>query len=243
MGDKSVVVGEYATLAAAAMHQGLLEVAGIPAGLENETAGSVLGGYGPAIGGIRLRVRAEDVERAEAILGEGAAEPWVGEVFGDKEQERWTCPNCGTAVEGDLAICWSCGSDREGHRDASFEPASTPTDGIAPEDGDEDEIGAPAATAPSPAAAADLEADEDISASDQRALRALHQAVFGFFLFPLLLHLYSLYTLAAIDEQDDGPLSERGRRHRAWAVVCDLIGLVEALFVVAWVLRVVRHAP
>ena len=48
-------------------------------------------------------VEDERVDEARAILASGPlAEP-------DAATQRWTCANCGEAVEPHFSICWNCG--------------------------------------------------------------------------------------------------------------------------------------
>jgi hypothetical protein len=34
----------------------------------------------------------------------------------------WTCPKCREAVEDEFEVCWSCGTNREGHENPDFVP-------------------------------------------------------------------------------------------------------------------------
>lgn len=35
----------------------------------------------------------------------------------------WKCPNCGSTVDAEFEVCWSCGASPSGERDPSFKPA------------------------------------------------------------------------------------------------------------------------
>ncbi len=36
----------------------------------------------------------------------------------------WNCPNCGETLDEAFALCWNCGTDREGRIDPEFEPVA-----------------------------------------------------------------------------------------------------------------------
>ena len=50
------------------------------------------------------------MQAVSGIHGEMAARP-----------KMWTCPKCAESLDDNFAVCWQCGTDREGQVDASFQ--------------------------------------------------------------------------------------------------------------------------
>ena len=63
----------------AAFLQSVLEAAGIDASIPNEHTLGVQPLYAPLLGGVRVLVRREDLERAREVLASGSAAPAHGE--------------------------------------------------------------------------------------------------------------------------------------------------------------------
>jgi tetratricopeptide (TPR) repeat protein len=101
-GTSLVTLGAYSTPLEAQMARGLLETAGIPAFVADENTVGANWLYSNAVGGVRLQVRAEDVDRARDVL---AATPVADDSADDDEtdfedegqyEDDVTCPVCGS---------------------------------------------------------------------------------------------------------------------------------------------------
>lgn len=83
--------------------QSLLEAHGIPTFLKNQFSAGALGELPFVEICPQLFILEErDLPRAQALI-EGGPPP------GDERD--WTCPACGTVVEGGFGRCWQCGYD------------------------------------------------------------------------------------------------------------------------------------
>jgi hypothetical protein len=130
-GDRLVVIASHLRPEEAGMLRGLLESAGLPAVLRDDVLSSVNPFLQPAIGGVKLVVRAADEERAREIvksagvlpgapLGEpveipeeewsrgGSAEPEVGPVPSDRTWPRRIVIAAPFLLAVILAL-WRCG--------------------------------------------------------------------------------------------------------------------------------------
>lgn len=76
---------------------------GIDSVIEGANANAMLSYVGPALGGVRLLVRAEDYSQAQNLIQQKSVQP----------TEHWYCGKCHEVLEGSFATCWSCGQDRE----------------------------------------------------------------------------------------------------------------------------------
>lgn len=66
-----------------------------------------------ALHGVKLVVRSDDAERADAILG--------GEPLESAESHTTRrCAQCDESLPGDWFVCWRCGTDADAQRDESF---------------------------------------------------------------------------------------------------------------------------
>lgn len=68
--------------------------------------------------GASIRVRDEDVDRAESLLEEfervQREESRRAFAEADAQQTPWQCPNCGETLEAQFGACWRCGTVRPG---------------------------------------------------------------------------------------------------------------------------------
>ena len=86
-----VTVRQYRDPFEASIAKSVLDSAGIFSFLKDENTVRLDWGYSQAIGGIRLQVRPEDLEAAEAVLAQPIP-PVIKSDSGDYEQPR--CPSC-----------------------------------------------------------------------------------------------------------------------------------------------------
>ena len=91
--------------------RGLLEAEGIDAVVQGNALQTVLGDVPPTPAALpSVWVNEPDVDRATQIVdemkrgGPAALDP----------QPAWTCPNCGTVLEGQFTQCWKCGAAKPG---------------------------------------------------------------------------------------------------------------------------------
>ena len=40
------------------------------------------------------------------------------------DAQMWNCPKCGESSDDTFAVCWHCGTDRDGNEDPGFRPVS-----------------------------------------------------------------------------------------------------------------------
>ena len=103
----SVAVARFANPSEAELARAVLAGHGIEAFVLGEDSAITLSYIGPALGGVELRVRAEDAADAAGILQRARARGAAG-------QPAWRrCPRCGTAVESEFDVCWNCGGTIE----------------------------------------------------------------------------------------------------------------------------------
>lgn len=98
-----VKIASYGNSYEASIAQGAMEDHGIRAYVSGALAGTIMSYYGSALGGVKLLVASEDVERALSILKEMSQEATV-------EIPAWECPECHSENEAGFEICWSCGT-------------------------------------------------------------------------------------------------------------------------------------
>jgi hypothetical protein len=80
----------------------LLESSGIASEIRNEFLFNARGGVAMGPESLpQLWVDAHDADAALEVLRQAEPAP-----------EPWTCPKCGTVLEGQFSTCWSCGTDR-----------------------------------------------------------------------------------------------------------------------------------
>jgi hypothetical protein len=110
MSDRVVTIASFAFTPEAEMAKNLLETEGIPAFLAGELSANLLNN---AAGEVQLQVRAQDAQRAVAVLA--AAEATLDDDW-ETQTERgvWTCPICGTAVPLDERVCPACHTSNPG---------------------------------------------------------------------------------------------------------------------------------
>lgn len=165
-------VASYALETEAGQFKSILEENGIPAFLDGATANTMLSYVGTALGGVRLLVRESDFDRATDILtslADGTDSPG-----GD-----WFCGACNEDVDAGFQVCWSCGRQRSEVERPIHATESSDTE-------------KPSATNDEPSANHLAEEDADAELVLKRAWRT---SVIGFFLFPIVTHLYSMYLL------------------------------------------------
>ncbi len=115
----------YATPIEADMVRNQLEASGVQAFLADDQTVGWLWHLGTALPGVKVQVAESDLPRALEIL-EDLQQPQVE----DRPSQAWPCPKCGAEVDGELEVCWACGTTADGVEDADFrdaEAAVTPT--------------------------------------------------------------------------------------------------------------------
>jgi Putative prokaryotic signal transducing protein len=220
LSDKLVTVATFSTPFEARVAKNRLEAEGIPVFLGDEESVGNLWHLGFALGGVKLQVSDDYIQRAMELLTtppleeEIEAESDAGESPADSEaiQAAWTCPQCGNQVTADQGFCTVCGS--------------------AGDEADEDTITRPRNDS--------SEMTEDVpdlpipSLGDDIAFRAMKAAAFGLLFFPLIFYsswlLFRLLTFP-------GELSPQGTRHMLIALVLDFVGLLVVLPFLYFMLR------
>jgi hypothetical protein len=92
-------VGAYPTIVEASIVRGRLEQAGIRCWLQGELASGQLFQVGTLLGGIKLEVASDDLQRVRDLLAEDA---------GGEQNSPWTCSHCNSEVDAGFAVCWNC---------------------------------------------------------------------------------------------------------------------------------------
>ncbi|HUY88148.1 MAG TPA: DUF2007 domain-containing protein [Pirellulales bacterium] len=244
------IVGSFATPVEADAVRALLEAEGIHARLADEATVGMNWLLGNAVRGVKILVADDDLARAVQIVSE-AADAAREVAHRINAPPDWKCSLCGEEVEGDFAVCWSCGATRDGAADPGFEkdvepaeasPAAAAKSDSAERDDDaaEDETpvarsdesnpfrapSAPLVGVPQEAAAED---DEYFSEEDEIAFRAWKASVLGFFYCPGLLHLYSTWLLVSLALNGRRLGRKAGRRCVfAWVINLAVVALVGA---------------
>ena len=115
------IVAAYSTPIEADIARNRLEAAGIEAFLGDDQTVGWLWHLGTALHGVKLLVAEPDLSRAAEIL-EGIEEP----EFADEPLRPWPCPKCAVEVDGEMDVCWACGTTAEGIEDPDFQSADAP---------------------------------------------------------------------------------------------------------------------
>lgn len=99
MNDTLVILTRCRDLPLAGLLQSRLESSGIPCFLENQYLVGVNWLYSQAVGGVVLKVFADDLELAQQILAQGTTEDHDQEI--DQPDTENGCPKCGSV---DIAL-------------------------------------------------------------------------------------------------------------------------------------------
>lgn len=120
MPDELKTVATYTTPIEADMARNRLEASGIRAFLGDDQTVGWLWHLGTALSGVKVLVAERDLPRAREILQSVEASRGQGRVL------PWSCPKCGAEVDGEMDICWACGTTADGLEDAEFQDADAP---------------------------------------------------------------------------------------------------------------------
>jgi hypothetical protein len=188
-----------------------LEDEGIASYVEGATTVGMCWHWENAVGGAKLQVAEADAERATAILATKLP------AAAGNGLENGVCSKCGVILPPGFCVCWSCGATTDngetsdvssvGSSDSQAVAMTTPVT----EDDDEDSITA---------------------VGDAMAWRAFAAAMIGLVFLPVLLQIYSVWTLLKLGFQDH-PLSRKGKRYFGAAICID----IAVLGFVGWLLR------
>jgi hypothetical protein len=222
LSDKLVTVATFSTPFEARVAKNRLEAEGIPVFLGDEESVGNLWHLGFALGGVKLQVSDDYIQRAMELLTtppleeEIEAESDAGESPADSEaiQAAWTCPQCGNQVTADQGFCAACGSAvDEADEDTITHGRNDASEMIASED---------ASDVPMPLLGDDI------------AFRAMKASAFGLLFFPLIFYsCWLLFRLLTFP----GELSSQGTRHMLIALVLDFVGLLIVLPFLYFMLR------
>ena len=211
MSEKLVTVASFATPFEAQVAKNRLEAEGIPAFLGDEESVGNLWHLGMALGGVKLMVSDDHIQKAmdlltilpEEELAETDPDPDSGEADSEAIQEAWTCPQCGNRVTADQGFCPSCDSSGDEPDEATFtSPKNDSGDSALPEDGSD---------LPFPLLGDDI------------AFRALKAATFSLLFFPFAFYsCWLLFRLVTFP----GHLSPQGTRNMLVALVLDFVVLI-----------------
>lgn len=234
MSRSFVRIGMFENSTEAHAARAALEVAGIASFVDGDAAATALNHIGSALGGIKLRVAAEDAEAASRII-----HPQDDADSQNKKKTAWRCPQCSESVEAGFEVCWSCGTSRTGEPDPTFS-----TDDAQPTN--------PTRATASMAETVEVEADDwsksDPTENDQPmadaaqeewnglVLRAWRAAIIGLVFCPGAFHLYSAVLLvqaSGIPCESSGPM-----RVRAWGAA--FIDIVVLSIIVTFAVRSFR---
>jgi hypothetical protein len=188
-----------------------LEDEGIASYTEGATMAGMFWHLDNAVGGAKLQVAETDAERATAILAKRLP------VSVEGEQEESFCPKCGVKLPPGFCVCWSCGASLDDDETLDAHATNSPDANAA-------------ATAVQ--AAEDDEKEDATAAGDAIAWRAFVAAIIGLVFLPVLLHIYSFWTLLKLGFLDH-PLSSKGKRYFGAAIFIDVV----VLGLAGWMLR------
>jgi len=187
---------------------------GIMAFVEGANVSTMLSYVGPALGGVRLLVRAGDVQRAKQVVDNLQAERRsVG--------TPWYCGVCHESLDASFEVCWKCGGIRadverplpeaiDGDHANSTQTLRTIGDPLSQRTRDENQ------------SASALPVDVVNVEAEELCLRAWRSALFGLVTLPVVLHVYSLYLLLCAARLTSR-FSEQGHRRFNGALAIDLI--------------------
>lgn len=204
-------MARFATPFEARVAKNRLEAEGIPAFLGDEESVGNLWHLGMALGGVKLLVPDDHIQKAMELLTT-LPEEEMSEADGDSDkaeadseaiQEAWICPQCGNRVTADQGFCISCGSAGDEPDEATLNtPKNNSGDSAAPEDGSD---------LPIPLLGDDI------------AFRALKAATFSLLFFPFAFYsCWLLFRLVIFP----GHLSAQGTRNMLVALVLDFVVLI-----------------
>ena len=118
----STVVVVYSAREAQEAHmvKAMLADAGIDARVVGDLLGFASGGlpFGQSTSP-QVWVAEEDASRARHFI-EGMKTPHLTPT--PTPTQSWSCPDCGEEVEGELEVCWKCGTSTSGDKAADFPP-------------------------------------------------------------------------------------------------------------------------
>jgi hypothetical protein len=174
MSDELVTIRKFGSPQNAYLARSVLAGANIPACVLDDGTGNWLWHLGSALGGTKLLVASYDAVRATELLRtlESSVRTSDGTV--------WTCPHCGSAVDGAFDVCWSCETARDELGLAASPQPLAPSAQRAGESAQHAEEG---------------NSYDEVSPVDADAERAWRATLFGMMFFPPLL-LYALYLFA-----------------------------------------------
>ncbi len=234
-GREPVTVARFAAEHEARVAAEVLEAEGIQTFLTGTEFGAMYGSWvGTAAGGIELQVARDDLQRAREILAE----------LSNADATDWQCSQCGTDVEGEFAVCWNCGAERELSADA----ADSSRDSESINRADQSEFSSYGITSVHRAESSHLSAsdrnvddeagefgsDNQFTANDELADKAFHAARLCILLHPLL-----IFALPQVIRLSLLELSPRGTRRFYFALlIC--VGVAAFWLTVYWVLL---HGP
>ncbi len=209
-----VVIDRFANELDAERVRNVLGDNGIMAFVEGANVSTMLSYVGPALGGVRLLVRAGDVQRAKQIVDNLQTEQRsVG--------TPWYCGVCHESLDASFEVCWKCGGIRadverplpeaiEDDHANSTQTLRTTGDPLSQRTRDENQ-----SDSALPVDVVNVEAEE-------LCLRAWRSALFGLVTLPVVLHIYSLYLLLSAARLNS-KLSEQGQRRFNGALAIDLL--------------------
>ena len=97
-------VGVYSSITEASIVRGRLDQAGIRSWMQEELTAGQLFQVGTALGGVKLQVANNDLQRARELIADEPSQGTTG--------AAWNCPRCGSDVDAGFEICWSCQATR-----------------------------------------------------------------------------------------------------------------------------------
>lgn len=102
-------VGVYPSITEASIVRGRLDQAGIRSWMQEELTAGQLFQVGTALGGVKLQVADNDLQRARELIADEPSQGTTG--------AAWNCPRCGSDVDAGFEICWSCQATRADQAD------------------------------------------------------------------------------------------------------------------------------
>lgn len=194
---------------------------GIPCNLENDQVVAADWHLSAAVGGVRVKVAAADVDAARqalAVVPQDAV-----------DQAPRFCEQCGRPLEPGFDVCWACAASEQLSEEVAADGGASAVDPLL-EYEDDQFAGAHGNAADRGAADDGDDYDPEELAVDALAWRALRAAIFSAFL-PVVLNAYSLLLLVRVANTDT-PLSHRGRWFVFGAWVANLF--VVGCLALAW---------
>ncbi len=223
--DNLTEVANCATTFEAELIRNILDEHGIWAVVDGADLETLLSYIGSALGGVKVLVEKEDLHEARQLVL-SQREP------NNDSSPGWYCHRCQEAIEPGFDLCWSCGQPRELTNSPIVDSPSPIEIGTSAQIGNREEqdrhqLSSSAAQNQSTAepetqslSTRQTSATSEINSdAEEMLIRAWRASIFGLFLLPVILHLYSMFLLLRASAIAENFTDSGNRRFYATLVI------------------------